>query len=61
MKLREGCVERMVQDATRHDSCIPCHETAGRGSKQAVCRGFFELHATAPLQIAERLGAIKWQ
>jgi hypothetical protein len=46
----------MVRDATRRDSCIPCHETLG--GDDWVCRGFFDLHATAPLQIAERLGCV---
>src|ERR1017187_5870798 len=29
MNLSEGRVESMVQEATKRDSCIPCHETLG--------------------------------
>jgi hypothetical protein len=63
MQLEPGRVEGMVRDATADDSCIPCHSTlylSGR-PEHAVCRGFFDRHATAPLQIAERLGMIEWQ
>lgn len=58
MSLRPGRVEQMVQEAHAHDGAIPCHETLN--GPQAVCRGFFELHATAPLQIAERLDRIRF-
>lgn len=59
MQLNEGRVESMIADATKADSCIPCHNTLS--GKQAVCRGFFERHATTPLKIAERMGFIKFQ
>lgn len=59
MNLEPGRVEQMVADAKRKESAIICHETLDR--KQAVCRGFFEQYATAPLQIAERLDVIEWQ
>jgi len=59
MHLEEGRVEQMVRDAKKKESAITCHETLD--GKQAVCRGFFERHATQPLQIAERLGYIEWQ
>jgi hypothetical protein len=58
MHLNEGRVEQMVRDATRLESCIPCHQTLD--GKQAVCRGFYERHATAPLQIAARLGYLEF-
>jgi hypothetical protein len=63
MSLSEGRVEQMVRDATKHQSCIPCHTTLD--GYQAVCRGFFELrntmeHANSTLQIAERLGFIEF-
>lgn len=49
----------MVRDAKRAESCIPCHSTIYRDDVQpAVCRGFFDRHATQPLQVAERLGMI---
>lgn len=57
MHLEEGRVEQMVHQATRRDSCIPCHKTLD--GQQAVCRGFFTKHKTSLLQLAERLGVIK--
>ena len=56
MRLKAGRVEQMVVDATKADSCIPCHKTLD--GRQAVCAGFFRKYATAPLQIADRLGFI---
>ena len=56
MDLQDGRVAEMVAESTAAESCIPCHETLE--GDQAVCRGFFEKHATQPLQIAERLGFI---
>ena len=62
MDLEPGRVEGMARDATRDESCIPCHNTLYKeGVDNAVCRGFFDRHATAPLQVAERLGMIQWQ
>lgn len=56
MRLEPGRVEGLVAATVRADSCIPCHETThGQGPGEAVCRGFFEKHATGPLQIADRL------
>jgi len=59
MHLEEGRVESMVREATKNESCITCHETLS--GYQAVCRGFFDRHATAPLQIADRLGFVVYQ
>lgn len=56
MSLEPGRVEGMVAEATANEGCIPCHDTLG--PKASVCHGFFKRHATAPLQIAERLGYI---
>lgn len=47
----------MVKDATKNESAIICHSTLT--GDNAVCRGFFDKHPTAPLQIAERLGFIE--
>lgn len=58
MHLEKGRVEQMVKQATEAESCIPCHQTLE--GEQAVCRGFFNKHRTSPLQIAERLGFIKF-
>jgi hypothetical protein len=57
MDLRRGRVAQMVRDAKRNESCIPCHDTLD-GRERAVCRGFYDLHATAPLQTAARLDLI---
>ena len=57
--LEEGRVEGMIRDATRNESCITCHETLG--ADQAICRGFFDKHATQPLQVAQRLGFVVFQ
>jgi len=63
MDLRDGRVEQMVRDAARNQSCIPCHQTlefSDGAAGQSVCRGFFDRHPTAPLQIAERMGLIEF-
>lgn len=57
MNLQPGRVEQMVADATKNESCIPCHCTLG--GAEAVCRGFYERHPTSPLQIAQRLDRIE--
>lgn len=59
MDLATGRVEGMVRDATAADSTIVCHSTLD--GDNAACRGFFDRHKTASLQIAERLGLIEWQ
>jgi len=59
MRLSEGRVESMVEQATELQSCIPCHGTLG--GKQAVCHGFFKLHATLPLKLAAAMERIEWQ
>jgi hypothetical protein len=59
MDLRRGRVAQMVRDAKRDESCIICHDTSGTRTP-AVCRGFFDLHATSTLQIADRLGMIEY-
>jgi hypothetical protein len=63
MDLQPGRVEQMVKDATAANSCIPCHKTTYRQNHdgEAVCRGFFEQHSTPALQIAERMGLVKYQ
>lgn len=54
----------MVEQATEDESAIVCHKTLyggrGRKMKNAICRGFFDKHPTAPLQIADRLGLIEY-
>ena len=58
MHLEDGRVEKMVEESIAEDSCIPCHQTLD--GDNAVCHGFFSLHKTGPLQVAERLGFIKF-
>jgi len=58
MSLSPGRVEEMVEQATKAESSIVCHETLG--AAQAVCSGFFTRHATMPLQVADRLGFIDY-
>lgn len=53
MRLQPGRVEGMVRDATRDESCIPCHTHLHGGREHdAVCRGFYDRHATLPLRLA---------
>lgn len=59
MKLERGRVAEMVKEAKSKDSTIVCHSTLD--GPNAACRGFFDRHATQPLQVAERLGCIEWQ
>lgn len=56
--LAPGRVDEMVAEATANQSAITCHETYDVDN--AVCRGFFDRHPTAPLQIAERVGIIEF-
>lgn len=58
MHLQRGRVREMVDKAKEKDTAIVCHDTYD--GEQAVCRGFFDAHPTAPLQIAERLDRITW-
>jgi len=57
--IERSTVARMIKKATKHDSTIICHETLGLKDKSA-CYGFFKLHATSSLQIADRLGVIQF-
>jgi hypothetical protein len=57
MQLRPGRVRQMVSEARANESAIICHTTLD--GPNAVCRGFFDRFATAPLQIAERLGYLE--
>lgn len=61
MGLAPGRLAGMVADAIADDSTIVCHSTLYRDDVQhAACRGFFDRHATTPLQVADRLGLIAW-
>ena len=61
MDLEPGRVEQMTRDATRNNSCIPCHKTTYQGGGEAVCRGFFELHASMPLRLAVAFGKVTFE
>lgn len=58
MMLDDGRVDGMVDEANANGSAIICHSTLY--GDNAVCRGFFELHKTPILQVAERLGVLKF-
>ncbi len=61
MRLQPGRLAGMVRDAVETESAIICHSTLyEEGVDNAVCFGFYERHATAPLQVAQRLGIIDW-
>lgn len=62
MSLEPGRVAGMVREARSSDAGnIPCHETLyGQSDQKAVCRGFFDKHATPVLQIADRMGIIDY-
>lgn len=57
MDLRPGRVKGMIAQATKRQSAIICHDTLG-GYSNAVCRGFYDLYPTQPLQVATRLGML---
>lgn len=56
MRLEPGRVAEMVREAVAADSTIICHSTLD--GPNAACRGFFDRHATQPLQVADRLGLL---
>lgn len=58
MKLQEGRVEGMVEEAKAEETAIVCHSTLD--GDNAVCRGFFDKYPTQPLQVAERLNLIEY-
>jgi hypothetical protein len=61
MNLEPGRVEQMIADAVAEQSCIPCHHHLYADQPvEPVCRGFYDRHATAPIQIAERIGILTW-
>lgn len=64
MKLNAGRLREMIDESRETQSGIVCHETLdhwdGHGKKNATCRGFFDRYPTQPLQIAERLGLIRY-
>lgn len=59
MLLAPGRVESMVAGATANNGCIPCHDTLDTGAEN-VCRGFFDKHQTPTLQLAQRMGRVRF-
>jgi hypothetical protein len=57
MHLDPGRLAEMVRESKANESAIICHSTLD--GDNAVCRGFYDRHATATLQLAERLGVLK--
>ena len=58
MELRSGRVRQMVDEARASNSAIVCHQTLD--DDNAACRGFFDRFPTPPLQIAARIGLVRW-
>lgn len=49
----------MVDEALERDSAIVCHDTLDTAAN-AICRGFFDRHATIPLRLAKITGRIRY-
>lgn len=60
MELRDGAVGQMKRSADERGTCIVCHEVMD-GDRSAVCRGYYDNHNSALLQVAERMGIIREQ
>ena len=61
MHLEPGRLADMVDQAVAEDSAVICHSTSYRDDvDNAVCRGFYDRHRTQPLQVAQRLGLIRF-
>ena len=52
----EERVSQMISESTEKQSAIICHSTLS--GDNAVCRGFYEKHPTAPLAMAGKLGLL---
>jgi hypothetical protein len=59
MHLAPGRLKDIVGQALRREGFIVCHATlrgvAPRGTKPAICRGFFDRYSTQALQVIGRL------
>lgn len=60
MHLNDGTVGRMKKSADERGTCIVCHEVMN-GETSAVCRGYYDNHQSQLLQIAERMGIVRFQ
>lgn len=62
MRLAEGRVKGMVDEAMADQTAITCHSTLYRDDvDEAVCRGFFDAHAdrSIPLLLAKGMGIVR--
>lgn len=57
MHLEPGRRDEMVASAMQSNTAIVCHSTLE--GDNAVCRGFFNKHATPVLRIAEAMGVLQ--
>lgn len=60
MHLQPGVVAEMKRAADERGTCITCHEVMD-GPRAAVCAGYFANHRSRLLQIAERMGVLKFE
>ena len=59
MHLEPGRVKWIVKEATKAESCIPCHETThGQAEGEAICRGFYDRFPTLPIRLAEAMNLL---
>ena len=59
MHLTPGVVASMKKNADERGTCIVCHDGM-HGPEAAVCAGYFANHNSALLQLAERMGVLKY-
>ena len=60
MRLSPGRVASMKAEADSRGTCIVCHDTMST-SEATVCRGYYDIHNSQVLQVAERMGFIQEQ
>jgi hypothetical protein len=66
MRLSSGRLRGLVDANVKADSAITCHSTSSAAARfygpaePAVCRGFFDRHATLPLRLAEAMDCIEY-
>lgn len=59
MNLSPGRFADMVQSVKDDDGFVVCHKTLDWDTG-AICHGSFDRIKTTPIQLAERLGYIRW-
>ena len=53
-------IKEMINEAKKADSPIICHQTLTYKKEHAVCRGFYDNHATYLLQVASHIGIVEY-